>query len=217
MNKIFIIGLPRTGTTSICSAMLDLGYTVAHTAYTQKTFEQAQVIADTPIFNDYQLLDKYYPNSKFIYLSRDSKKWTPSIQQLLNRMHTNLVRTDGGFNTFIKRCYKKSFSPFNLENINNDIFLSQCYQQHFTTAQHYFSTRKTDFLTINISEEDSYQKLLTFLNIEITRSHKDKTFEVINVGGKVTAWKDLKHQGKVESTKNGRISRLDYFSEREVQ
>ncbi|MFQ3195483.1 MAG: hypothetical protein ACI9N3_002317, partial [Colwellia sp.] len=53
-TKIFIIGLPRSGTTSICAAMLELGYTVAHTAYTQKTFDQAQVIADTPIFADFK-------------------------------------------------------------------------------------------------------------------------------------------------------------------
>jgi hypothetical protein len=58
-EKIFIIGLPRSGTTSICSVMLELGYSVAHTAYTQKTFDNAQVIADTPIFADYKQLDSF--------------------------------------------------------------------------------------------------------------------------------------------------------------
>ena len=50
MQKIFIIGLPRTGTTSVCVAMLELGFYVAHTAYTDRSFTEAQVIADTPIF-----------------------------------------------------------------------------------------------------------------------------------------------------------------------
>ena len=77
MNKIFIIGLPRTGTTSVCAAMLDLGFRVAHTAYTDRSFNEAQVIADTPIFCDYQHLDKAYPDAKFIYLTRTMDKWLP--------------------------------------------------------------------------------------------------------------------------------------------
>jgi len=57
-DKIWIIGLPRTATTSVCVAMLDLGYKTAHTSYTKTCFKHAQVIADTPIFCDYQQLDK---------------------------------------------------------------------------------------------------------------------------------------------------------------
>lgn len=58
-NKVFIIGLPRTGTTSLCSFLLNKGLTVAHTAYCQQAFDSAQVIADTPIFHDFQQLDSY--------------------------------------------------------------------------------------------------------------------------------------------------------------
>jgi len=119
MQKIFIIGLPRTGTTSVCAAMLALGYRVAHTAYTERSFFEAQVLADTPIFCDYQRLDSAYPNAKFIYLARDMEKWLPSIAQLLARMHNNLIRDDGGFNPIIKRCYQTIFSPYSLANINN--------------------------------------------------------------------------------------------------
>ncbi|WP_320819085.1 sulfotransferase, partial [Thalassolituus sp.] len=42
MSKIFIIGLPRTGTTSISVALLELGFLVAHTAFTKKAFEVAE-------------------------------------------------------------------------------------------------------------------------------------------------------------------------------
>ena len=101
-NKIFIIGLPRTGTTSVCHAFLEFGIPTAHTAYTNNCFDNAHAIADTPIFNDYKALDKYYPDAKFIYLERELNVWLPSIKQLLLRMHTNLTRTDGGFNIHIK-------------------------------------------------------------------------------------------------------------------
>jgi len=207
IEKVFIIGLPRTGTTSVCAAMLALGYKVAHTAYTQRTFEQAQVIADTPVFCDFQRLDNYYPNSRFIYLERAEHLWLPSIRQLLMRMKKNILRTDGGFNTTIKRCYQKVFTPFTEENIQDDNFLLNCYQQHQQEITAYFSNRPQDLLSINISQESSYQQLLTFLALE----NPTGNFQQMNRGGKVTAWNDLKNDNKIASTNNGKITKLDYF------
>lgn len=211
-KKIFIIGLPRTGTTSVCAAMLNLGYKVAHTAYTDRAFESAKVIADTPIFCDYQHLDNAYPNAKFIYLERSLDKWLPSIQQLLLRMHNNLARDDGGFNPIIKRCYLDTFAPYSLDNINSFTFLTNCYQQHFTQAKHYFHQRKEDFLSIDISANNSFEQLVKFLELE-EDNLAIKTFEKLNVGGKVTAWKDIKSDLKIDSTNKGRVTKLPYSIE----
>jgi len=203
MNKVFIMGLPRTGTTSVCHAILELGIATAHTAYTQACFKNAIAIADTPIFNDYQALDKHYPGSKFIYLERELSAWLPSIKQLLTRMHTNLTRGDGGFNIHIKRCYLNTFSEFSLENINDDDYLENCYNSHFESAKRYFKNRQQDFLSIDIAKPASYKLLCDFLGIT-----SDKTdFEKMNMGGKVTAWNDIKHTLKVESTAKGRIDK----------
>ena len=210
MQKIFIIGLPRTGTTSVCVAMLELGFYVAHTAYTDRSFTEAQVIADTPIFCDYQALDIAYPNAKFIYLARTLDKWLPSIKQLLARMHINLIREDGGFNPIIKRCYKSTFSPYNADNISNDEFLAQCYQQHKAQAESYFEGRYTDFLSIDISQHTSYAQLLKFLALDEIKP-TDTGFKKLNVGGKVTAWKDIKSDLKVDSTNKGRGTKLAYL------
>lgn len=208
-DKIFIIGLPRTGTTSVCAAMLELGFTVAHTAYTDRTFEQAQVIADTPIFCDYQQLDKTYPNAKFIHLERSLTHWLPSIAQLLARMHINLVRDDGGFNPIIKRCYQEIFAPYSFDNIANVEFLTQCYQRHKIQVENYFSNRPSDYLSIDISDKQNYLKLLKFLDMSAS-SAVNVGFERLNVGGKVTAWKDIKNKNKVESTNKGRVTPLPY-------
>lgn len=208
-QKIFIIGLPRTGTTSISSKCLELGYRVAHTAYTQKTFDHAKVIADTPIFTDYQALDKHYPNSKFIYLARELSLWIPSIKQLLQRMNHNITRADGGFNPYLKRCFQQVFSPFTLENINSDEFLTACYLKHKQEVTDYFQNRENDLLAINISQAESLNQLQVFLGLDKTSDNFDK----LNRGGKVTAWKDIKHPLKVESTHNGRISTLDYLQD----
>jgi len=209
VNKIFIIGLPRTATTSVCLAMLSLGFKTAHNAYTQNAFSNAQVIADTPVFCDYQSLDRHFPNSKFIYLTRNAESWTPSIKQLLQRMIVNLQRSDGGFNPYLKRCYHEVFAPLTSDNIAKDDFLLQCYQRHQQSVFDYFQNRESDLLTIDVSETQSFQQLLSFLDIDPStcRSHG---FKKINIGGKVKAWQDINNALKVESTNKGRIDKILY-------
>lgn len=208
-GKIFIIGLPRTATTSVCLAMLEQGFKTAHNAYTQDAFIQAQVLADTPIFCDYQKLDKHYPNSKFIYLTRSPEKWLPSIKQLLQRMIVNLQRTDGGFNPHLKRCYNEIFSPLNEENLNSDEFLLNCYNRHQQGIEAYFKDRSQDLLTIDVGDESSYLKMLAFLDIDSSKA-REGGFKQINLGGKVKAWQGLHNKLKVESTNNGKIDKLLY-------
>ena len=208
-SKIFIIGLPRTATTSVCLAMLGLGFKTAHNAYTEHAFSEAQVIADTPIFCDYQQLDKHFPNSKFIYLTREAPSWLPSIKQLLQRMIVNLQRSDGGFNPHLKRCYNDVFSPLTADNIAQDDFLLECYQRHQQGVFTYFQNRASDLLTIDVSDTASYQQLLTFLNIAPEQG-RASGFEKINIGGKVKAWQDINNVLKIESTNKGRIDKVLY-------
>ncbi|WP_286267814.1 sulfotransferase family protein [Thalassotalea atypica] len=207
MQKIFIIGLPRTATTSLCVACLELGFKTAHTAYTNAALSNAQVIADTPIFSEYPKLDHKFPGAKFIYLQRDLELWLPSIKQLLNRMSKNLLRTDGGFNPHLKKSYCEVFSPFTLPNINNDEFLIHCYRQHERKIKQYFLDRPQDLLSIDVAKNDSYQKLVNFLESE-PKNVNEQNFKRINIAGKVTAWNDIKHPNKIASTTLGKIDKL---------
>lgn len=208
-NKIFIIGLPRTATTSVCLASLGLGFKTAHNAYTQNAFTQAQVLADTPIFCDYQTLDKHFPNSKFIYLTREASLWLPSIKQLLQRMIVNLQRGDGGFNPHLKRCYSEVFSPLTADNIEQDEFLLSCYQRHQQGVELYFKEREQDLLTIDVSDEQSYARMLEFLGRDNSLGN-NTGFKVINIGGKVKAWQAINNKLKVESTNKGKIDKVLY-------
>jgi len=209
INKIFIIGLPRTATTSVCVASLGLGFKTAHNAYTEHAFSEAKVLADTPIFCDYKTLDKHFPNSKFIYLTREASLWLPSIKQLLQRMMVNLQRNDGGFNPHLKRCYSDVFSPLTANNIEQDEFLLGCFQRHQQEVFDYFSQRTQDLLTLDVSDKDSYQALLTFLNVEQLDQNK-KGFKAINIGGKVKAWQAINNKLKIESTNKGKIDKTLY-------
>ena len=207
-SKIFVIGLPRTGTTSVCTFLLNQGLNVAHTAYCQQAFQQAQVIADTPIFHDFKKLDGFYNESKFIYLERSFDHWLPSIRQLLIRMHDNLLRDSGGFNPIIKRCYLERFSPFSMDNLTSDEFLSSVYQSHLADAKNYFVNREQDFLLTDVSTRHAANDINEFLSL----SNDDQiSMPHLNRQGKVTAWKDVKSEHKIASTHKGRPTPLDYL------
>jgi len=208
MNKLFIIGLPRTGTTSISVALLEHNFKVAHTAYTKRAFELADVISDAPCFCDYQQLDKIFPNSKFVYLDREFESWLPSIQMLLGKMMDNLDARTGHFNPVLKRSFHHTFSLLNTAEPLSSLHLKACYLRHQQEVSNYFSARE-DFLNINISKQNSLATLLDFLGIH---SKSEKAFPHLNVGKIVDNWKGFKHPNKVNPNSAGKEHRkfFDY-------
>ena len=203
MNKLFIIGLPRTGTTSISVALLEYGFKVAHTAYTKRAFELADVISDAPCFSDYQQLDQLFPGSKFIYLDRALEKWIPSMQMLLNKMLVPLDPQTGYFNPILKRSFTKTFGLSSVTDPLNDQHLTSCYLEHQKDIFTYFDGRD-DFLTIDISASNSLSTLLTFLDISTHNLPIEKRqFPRLNVGKLVDGWKEFKHPNKVNPNSAG--------------
>jgi len=206
MNKLFIIGLPRTGTTSISVSLLE-HFKVAHTAYTKRAFELADVVSDCPCFSDFQQLDALFPESKFVYLQRPLDQWLPSIQMLLNKMLPNL----NGKN-YLSPILKRSFSQtFDLNNVDNPLdraHLTECYKRHEQLVIDYFHDRD-NLLNIDISQTDSLPQLMGFLGLQHSG---DEQFPHLNIGKRVDNWKDIKHPNKVNANAAGREHRkfFDY-------
>lgn len=194
MSKIFIIGLPRTGTTSISITFLNLGYKVAHTAFTKQSVELAEVITDCPCFSDYKELDQIYPEARFIYLSRPLENWLPSMQRLLNRMLPKLDSKNGDFSPVLKRSFNQIFHLTD-PALFTDKHLTTCYQNHKKQVFDYFLGRD-DFLSIDISEVNSYSLLCSFLNVDCNASDN---FPHVNQGEQVAHWKAVKHINKISS------------------
>ena len=207
MCKIFIIGLPRTGTTSISVAMLEIGYKVAHTAFTKQSFELADVISDAPCFSDFKQLDKLFPHSKFVYLQRELASWLPSVQRLLTKMIPHLDPKTGHFSPVLKRSFIETFDLTN-KNLLTEKHLTECYLKHHKQVQSYFQGRD-NLLTINLSETDSYAKLCLFLALPYQHG---ATFPHLNKGSQVAHWKAYKHANKVSSFSAGKDHRqfFDY-------
>ena len=206
-NKIFIIGLPRTGTTSVSAAMLDYGFKVAHTAYTKRAFELADVISDAPCFCDYKELDKLFPESKFVYLERSLDNWIPSIQMLIKKMLVELEPRTGYLHPVLKRSFYKTFS-LSLAGQLSEAHFAECYLNHQNEVQDYFADRDS-LLNINVGEHGSFKKLLHFLNINVDLAD---SFPHLNIGKQVDNWKQLKHPNKINSLAAGKEHRkfFDY-------
>jgi hypothetical protein len=206
MNKLFIIGLPRTGTTSISVALLE-HFRVSHTGYTKRAFELADVISDCPCFSDYQQLDELFPNSKFVYLQRHLEQWLPSIQMLLNKMLPSLNSLNY-VNPILKRSFSQTFDLNNVERPLEKSHLTMCYQSHEQGVIDYFQGRDC-LLNMNIIQPESLSQLLDFLNLAYS---SEEYFPHLNIGKLVDNWNDIKHKHKINPNTAGREGRkfFDY-------
>ncbi len=193
MSKIFIIGLPRTGTTSVCVSLLDLGFKVAHCAVTEGSLLAADVIGDTPAYCDYRKLDRRFPGSRFIYLERQIDSWLPSIKSLFENMITGLLMPQGGFPPAVKRCYAETFSPLNRQTAISDEHLKNCYIRHRDNVSEYFKNRPNDIISIDVSHQNAYLKMIDFLNVQSDRD----SFKKMNASGKIVSWRELQHKNKI--------------------
>lgn len=117
MDKIFGIGLNRTGTGSLAAALRILGYKVSHwTHHTEicqqlalnrfdfPFLEEYDAVLDLPIPAIYKELHQHYPNAKFIYTWRDFHSWINSHKKMYEKLgdiplfETKLVYGDFKFN-----------------------------------------------------------------------------------------------------------------------
>ncbi|KZN62015.1 hypothetical protein N473_20955 [Pseudoalteromonas luteoviolacea CPMOR-1] len=200
-KKFFVLGLPRTGTTSLCIASLDIGLKTAHTAYTQSALNTAEFIADTPVFNDYIQLYQAFPSAKFVYLERELAQWVPSVRRLLQRMLPKLQKQGGGFNDTLKRCYFETFPGLNEHLINDDAYLIQCYNAHQKRVESFIEMNSVEYLKVNLSDANCNTRFAKFMSVpSVEIPH-------VNKRGKVTAWNDIKHPLKVESTRSGKVDK----------
>lgn len=183
--------------------LLEMGLSVAHTAFTKRAFEVADAISDAPCFSDYRQLDALFPNAKFIYLQRNIDKWVPSMTMLLDKMRPHLDAKTGRFHPVLKRSFHHIFSPTLLCTPNA---LIDCYLRHQQAVYRYFEGRD-DLLSIDISEPGSLEKMKQFLAIETGDS---TDFPKLNVGRSVASWKEYKHPNKINSNMAG-IEHRKYF------
>lgn len=158
-GKIFCIGFNKTGTTSLGKSLELLGYRNAsfnrivwNKYYLKNRIDKVlkytakfDSLDDLPWLKEEMIpiLDKTFPNSKFIHLTRDEESWKKSL-------HT------------------WSYNKFG-EHADVDNGLKE-YRDHSKFVHDYFKDRdKSEFLTLDIRDPKGFKKLGDFLGKKTNR------------------------------------------------
>ncbi|ABO25724.1 sulfotransferase family protein [Shewanella loihica] len=213
-NKVFIIGLPRTGTTSVSVALLEMGLRVAHQAFTKQAVILADAISDAPCFSDYRQLHSLYPDAKFIYLDRPLDAWVPSMQMLLSRMLVHLDKERGRFHPLLKRSFGHTFGIYRVADPMDAEHLKTCYQVHKQQVFDYFHQDQglaQQFLSLQLDDPQSLPRLANFIGLDAQVDSPQLAFPHLNRGRNVASWDEYKHELKISSNLAGPENRK-YFN-----
>ncbi|QYK12951.1 sulfotransferase family protein [Shewanella rhizosphaerae] len=213
-SKVFIIGLPRTGTTSVSVALLEMGLRVAHQAFTKQAVILADAISDAPCFSDYPQLHSLYPDAKFVYLDRPLDAWVPSMQMLLSRMLVHLEQERGRFHPLLKRSFGHTFGIYRVADPMDAEHLKTCYQVHKQQVFEYFHQDQRSaqqFLSLQLEDPQSLPRLANFIGLDAQVDSSQLAFPHLNRGRNVASWDEYKHELKINSNLAGPENRK-YFN-----
>jgi len=174
-NKIFCIGLNKTGTSSIHKALEILGFKSVH--HKESKGNSIKDIIKTNFDNSLDILagiehyqafsdwshpstnilfkefDRQYANSKFILNTRDIDAWIKSREKHLKRT-PNLKK-------------RQKQNP-NSKWLKMDKALwREEFEEHHNNVRKYFADRPHDLLEFDVTKGDGWKKLCLFLNKEM--------------------------------------------------
>jgi len=185
VNKIFCIGWNKTGTTSLHQAFVILGLKSVHYACLKGKINvliEKNLRNDRPLlagiekfdaFSDwntrgtwrlYKSLDEQYPNSKFIFNTRDLESWLLSRERHV-RSEPNLEQL------------QEKYPNHPWYHVNKDVWKKDFLElQEDVTS--YFKDRPGDLLVIDIPAGEGWEKLCPFLDLptpNVPFPHGNKT------------------------------------------
>jgi len=175
-GRVFGLGLSRTGTSSLTSALYRLGVNTKHYPRDQRTYEQlrdgdyhldilktrTRGLTDIPIVPYFAQLDRAWPGSKFILTVREKEPWLQSVEKLL-QSSAKWWDKDPQYRQiaeFFRACVYGSVW------FNRDRF-SYVYDTHVRNVLHYFQDRPEDLLVLDICGGEGWEKLCTFFGAEV--------------------------------------------------
>jgi hypothetical protein len=173
MNKVFGIGLSRTGTKALAVAMTSLGIDTVH--YHKATskllyngifklpvLEEYDAIADAQTIPFYPQLDKEYPGSKFILTVRDIDEWLKSTKKHFR----GVEREDRSLKEIqYSEAHLLRAAVYGTLVWDRDVF-TQRYYAHRAAVMDYFKDRD-DLLVLDICAGEGFEKLCPFLGVPV--------------------------------------------------
>jgi hypothetical protein len=163
-TKVFGIGFHKTGTTSLAKALSILGYRVtgpngvgdpdiAKNVYAMAfdLVDKFDAFQDNPWPILYRELDNKFPASKFVLTIRPTMAWIKSIENHFGEENTPMRRWIYGVGH---------------PRGNEGIYIDR-YERHNREVVEYFNGRANDFMILDITRGEGWEKLCPFLDIPI--------------------------------------------------
>jgi len=158
-QKIFGVGLSRTGTTSLTKALEMLGFSAVHFPTSPQQILDHDAATDTSVSIRFKQLDREFPGSKFVYTTRELKGWLASCEKFWPKMQKIF---DG--NPFITNLHQHLYGG---TDFDDDRF-AESYRQYEDRLLGHFAGRPDDFLSVDIcGGKDGWQALCPFLGVPI--------------------------------------------------
>lgn len=208
-NKIFCIGLHKTGTTSLHNFFLNLGIKSTHNTSWSKTpipneyLQKYRAFSDGGghfWFNEYEfggnhevrLLDENYPNSKFILNTRSLKSWV--VSKLLHAGWKEGIELNAP-----KKVTHEEWRYKSIDVVRK--WITNRYNYH-EKVKKYFEDRPNDILYIDVTKNTNLlKKLINFLEFDQQINVVDKVNRFQKMMNKISLEKkyvpsNLPHENK---------------------
>lgn len=170
-GKIFCIGLPKTGTTSLHLAVKMLGLRSAHFPHDDCTVTQLRsgdyrlevmkeydIVSDIPIPAIFPQLDRAFPGSKFIYTRRDRSSWLRS-QEKAGFNHDNPAP---GTTREFYRTMLYGVNEYSKERFE------WVHGAHHELVERYFADAEPErFLRLDVISGTGWEQLCAFLDLPV--------------------------------------------------
>jgi glycosyltransferase involved in cell wall biosynthesis len=185
-TRIFGIGMHKTATTSLNSALKTIGLDSAHwlSAHWARriweemmqdgrslTLEKSYALIDLPLALLYRQIDFAYPGSKFILTKRHPEKWIKSVENHWDETK-NPFRSAWDTDPFSHRVHKLLYGQ---KNFDRELFMKR-YHRHNNEVLQYFSQRPTDLLVMEMDDGAGWSDLCSFLKVKTPNTEYPRVF-----------------------------------------
>lgn len=174
-GKVFGLGLSRTGTRSLTSALQILGYDCSHYPIDEDTYVELSNgqydltllkyhdgLTDITVAPFFEQFDKAYPGSKFVLTVRDTDAWLKSCSRHWYNRPAFKDTKDPDEEVHLRMRQFLRAAVYGCYNFVPNRFVS-VYERHVRTVMEYFKDRPEDLLIIDVCSGEGFEKLAPFL------------------------------------------------------
>lgn len=183
-EKVFGIGLSRTGTTTLDDIFQQLGLRSKHFVGEMLSEPDWQILecyeafSDSPIPKYFKYLDELYPDSKFILTTRNKSSWLSSMKWLLSE-GKEIFNWDIPTNLYHQEFYGTSEY--------DEKILNKFWEDYHHDVLMYFSKRD-NLLVVDIDEGFKIEVICNFLQVP----YKEVIIEKKNARRISTFWQKVR-------------------------